>query len=94
MCDNCLLFRNTLNYGTEEAQDVSKCVNVVIAVYLCVVFCRTLQRSIYIAVPLVVVVYFLINLSFFAVLSVYEITEATAVALVCNTLHPIVTMGC
>jgi len=47
-------------------------------------FHRTLRRSIYIAVPLVVVVYFLLNLSFFAVLSVNEITEATAVALVCS----------
>jgi len=47
------------------------------------IFFRTLRRSIYIAVPLVIAVYFLLNLSFFAVLSVNEITEATAVALVC-----------
>ena len=36
----------------------------------------------YIAVPFVIISYLLINLSYFAVLSVREITDATAVALV------------
>lgn len=43
---------------------------------------RTLHRSMYIAMPFVTIAYLLINLSYFTVLSVREITDATAVALV------------
>ena len=43
---------------------------------------RTLHRSMYIAMPFVTIAYLLVNLSYFAVLSVREITDATAVALV------------
>ena len=41
----------------------------------------------YIAMPFVTIAYLLINLSYFAVLSVGEITDATAVALVSSVLY-------
>ena len=50
-------------------------------------FYRTLHRSMYIAMPFVTIAYLLINLSYFAVLSVGEITDATAVALVSSVLY-------
>lgn len=51
-------------------------------VNLSIVVDRTLHRSMYIAMPFVTIAYLFINLSYFAVLSVREITDATAVALV------------
>ena len=33
LCDNNPLYRNTLNYGTEEAQNVSKCVYMMVFYY-------------------------------------------------------------
>ena len=56
-------------------------------VYLYLLFYRTLHRSMYIAMPFVTIAYLLINLSYFAVLSVGEITDATAVALVSSVLY-------
>ena len=48
---------------------------------------RTLPRSICIGMPIIIVCYAIINLSFFAVLSVGEIVDATAVALVCTCMY-------
>ena len=75
-----------MNYGTEEAHDVNK----YIYKYMCMhvnisIVNRTLHRSMYIAMPFVTIAYLFINLSYFAVLSVGEITDATAVALVRHT---------
>ena len=56
---------------------------VVVVIVVVADLCRTLPRAICIGMPIIIVCYAIINLSFFAVLSVGEIVDATAVALVC-----------
>ena len=49
-------------------------------------YCRTIPKSIVIGMPLIILCYITINLSFFAVLTVSELSNSTAVALVSSLL--------
>jgi len=65
-------------------------INVVSALLFKVVnlsLCRSLPRAILIGIPMIIVVYILINVSFFAVLSIDEIinSESEAIAIVSFT---------
>ena len=51
---------------------------------MCVYFIRNLPRAIIIGIPIIIVVYLLINISFFAVLSIHDIilSDSEAIAIV------------
>ena len=64
------VFRNFLNFVTEEMKDP----------------CRDMPRAIYISIPVVTFIYVMANVAYFSVISPEEVAKSDAVAVVSLTL--------
>lgn len=78
-------FRNYLNFITEELKNPYKSIFIAKFKYLkfnLLLHYRNLPRAIYISLPVVTLIYMLVNLAYFCALSPDEVLDSDAVAVV------------